>query len=341
MDCVADRRSGHGILSVMRSVLVSIGLWILAVVITVGLAGYQRRTGPSYPLRGSVETAGGSIGYALPRSHGGEGGLEVTVDVAGKAVHGGRIVWRRYPTAEPWQDLPLEWTEDGRLRGVVPHQPPAGKVEYRVVLETDEGQISLPPDETVVARFRGGVPPWILVPHILCMFLGMLLATRGMLEVLFRGRDRGRGLVLGATALLVLGGLVLGPLVQLHAFGALWTGWPFGGDLTDNKTLIAILCWLPAVVAAWRRRQHPALLAAGWAVMMAVFLIPHSMRGSELDWSTVPEAHRSGQPDGTLQEAPIADPGGRGSLDEHVAPERDVPSKGDVTPHPEAPAVEE
>jgi len=274
----------------MRNILVSVGLWILALAITVGLAGYQRRTGPSHPLRGETVVDGVMISWALPRSHGGPGGLEVTVDTGGAPVERARVVWRRYPTQEPWREVPMERDADGTLSGTIPHQPPAGKVEYRVVLETPRGHAALPGSASVVARFRGGVPPWILVPHILCMFLGMLLATRGLLEVLFRGRDRGRWMVLWATALLVLGGLVLGPLVQLHAFGALWTGWPFGGDLTDNKTLFAILCWLPAAVAAWRRRQHPLLLAAGWAVMMAVFLIPHSMRGSELDWSQVPEA---------------------------------------------------
>lgn len=283
----------------MRNVLVSVFLWILALAITLGLAGYQRRTGPSYPLRGEAAVDGVTVSYALPRSHGGDGGLEVRIDPAGAPVRSARIVWRRYPTEEPWRDIPMARAGDGSWHGTIPHQPPAGKVEYRIVLETPQGHAALPPGESVVARFRGGVPPWILVPHILCMFLGMLLATRGLLEVLFRGRDRGRWMVLWATALLVLGGLVLGPLVQLHAFGALWTGWPFGGDLTDNKTLFAILCWLPAAVAAWRRRQHPLLLAAGWAVMMAVFLIPHSMRGSELDWSQLPEAS-----------APAAEPSG-------------------------------
>jgi hypothetical protein len=28
-----------------------------------------------------------------------------------------------------------------------------------------------------------------------------------------------------------------------------------------------------------------AAVALGWVVMMGVFLIPHSLRGSELDWS--------------------------------------------------------
>jgi len=32
--------------------------------------------------------------------------------------------------------------------------------------------------------------------------------------------------------------------VQHYAFGQLWTGVPFGWDLTDNKTLLAALAWV-------------------------------------------------------------------------------------------------
>ncbi len=85
--------------------------------------------------------------------------------------------------------------------------------------------------------------------------------------------------------LLVVGGLFLGPLVQKFAFGAYWTGWPYGTDLTDNKTLIAFLAWLPATIAAVRGLRTRLAVVLGWIVMMGVFLIPHSMRGSELDWS--------------------------------------------------------
>jgi hypothetical protein len=123
------------------------------------------------------------------------------------------------------------------------------------------------------------------VPHILAMFASMLVSTRALFEVLRRGAPRGRGLVLTAMGLLVIGGLFLGPMVQKSAFGAYWTGWPNGSDLTDNKTLIAFLAWLPATIAAAMGMRTRAAVVLGWVVMMGVFLIPHSLRGSELDWS--------------------------------------------------------
>ena len=91
-------------------------------------------------------------------------------------------------------------------------------------------------------------------------------------------------------ALLVIGGLMLGPIVQRIAFGAYWTGWPYGHDLTDNKTLIAFLAWLTATILAWRRANTRLAVTLGWVVMMGIFLIPHSARGSQLDWSEIEES---------------------------------------------------
>jgi hypothetical protein len=177
-------------------------------------------------------------------------------------------------------------TADGDLTASVPHQPPAGKVEYRVVLKDGNREIDLPENSTVVARFRGEVPAGVLIPHILAMFTSMLLATRALFEVLRPSQPRARGMVLGAMILLAIGGLFLGPVVQKLAFDAYWTGWPFGTDLTDNKTLIAVLAWLPATILALRGSRTRVAVIVGWVAMMGVFLIPHSLYGSEIDWAS-------------------------------------------------------
>jgi len=263
----------------------TIALWIIAFVLTVILALFQRMTGPSYPKRGETLTPGGTaVEYRLPRSHGGEGGLTVALEVP-ESIRHGVVEWRRYPTSEPWSSLTMSRTADGELSATVPHQPPAGKVEYRLVLDTADGETVIPSNEPVVARFRASVPAWVLIPHILAMFGSMLVSTRVLLEVLRPSTPEPRRAVVLAMALLVFGGLFLGPVVQKFAFGAYWTGWPFGHDLTDNKTLIAVIAWLPATILALRGRKLWAAVVVGWIVMMGVFLIPHSLRGSEMDWS--------------------------------------------------------
>jgi len=276
--------------------LTSVLLWILAFVLAVALGAFQRMTGPTYPKHGRAVVGGEELRYSLARTHGGEGGLRVEVAVPGAGVQG-EVSWRRFPTDEPWQSLPMARNEDGALEAEIPHQPPAGKVEYRVQLEDGATTVTLPAGEPVVARFRAEVPAGVLIPHILAMFGAMMLATRSLLEEFRPHRPRPRRLVLATMVLLVVGGLFLGPAVQKYAFDAWWTGWPVGTDLTDNKTALATLAWLPATLLALRNRPLRAAVIVGWLVMMGVFLVPHSFRGSQIDWSshsaTPPAAEQS------------------------------------------------
>ena len=255
-----------------------LSLWTIAFLLTLASAVYQRVTGPSYPARGSVRLAGAEIGFRLPRT---QGDGDAVVSVAAPAGVQGSVSWKRFRSGDGWTTLPME-RQGQLLAASLPHQPPAGKLAYRVVLTSGTERVALG-GQAVVLRFKGEVPRAVLVVHIFCMFFGMLLSTRAGLEF-FRPAPRYLTLILPTIGLLTVGGLLLGPIVQKHAFGAYWTGWPFGTDLTDNKTLVAWLGW----VAAWLRiRRNPA--AGAWALIAAavtliVFGIPHSMFGSELKY---------------------------------------------------------
>jgi len=260
-------------------------LWVVAFILTVILAVFQRMTGPSYPLRGEfLAPDGQEVSYRLPRSHGGPGDLDVSLALP-ESVHGGELEWRRYPTGDSWTPVTLIPDGEGRWTARVPHQPPAGKVEYRLALAGGGDGNAIPEGDPVVARFRADVPAWVLIPHILAMFGCMLVATRALLEVLRSDTSEPRVAVVVAMGLLLVGGMFLGPVVQKFAFGAYWTGWPNGSDLTDNKTLIAVIAWLPATVLALGKKRLWGAVVIGWIVMMGIFLIPHSLRGSEMDWS--------------------------------------------------------
>ncbi len=196
----------------------------------------------------------------------------------------GNVAWRRYPTNDPYVSLPM--VRDGEaLKAALPHQPPAGKLEYQVRLVRGEEK-ALFPERPAITRFKGAVSAAILGPHIAAMFTGMLVANAAGLLAL-RGEKRLFRISLVVIALLSIGGLFLGPLVQKAAFGAYWTGWPFGSDLTDNKTAVAVLAW---IVAAFRSRgERDARVSVGVAaiVTLAVFMVPHSAWGSQVDWSKV------------------------------------------------------
>ncbi|HAT71763.1 MAG TPA: hypothetical protein DCS63_03000 [Elusimicrobia bacterium] len=255
--------------------------WVLSFLITVFFAVFQRMTGPTYPVSGGKVDGMGITSYRLPRSCT-TGGDDCSVEIKYKGPLEGRVEWRRYKTADPVQVSPLE-AKDGRLLFPFPSQPPAGKLEYRVFVDHPSGgrEVSRGP---VVTRFKGAVPGWILVPHILLMFLFMLFSVRIFLSAAF-ALEPVKHSVPATVAFLLLGGFLFGPLTQYYAFGAAWTGFPYGRDLTDNKTLLMLVFWLIALRAVLRGRAARFWLIAAFAVTAAVYFVPHSMFGSELDYS--------------------------------------------------------
>jgi hypothetical protein len=255
--------------------------WVLAVVISLAAMVYQRLTGPTYPKDYHFTHGGVEYKFELPRSHGGEEGCPVELKLPESFE--GEIVWRKFPTENRWDTLTME-RKEGQLATTLPHQPPAGKLEYHLVLKADGQVIDLGDTENVVVRFKGEVPVWALLPHVLLMVLTVIWSTATIFFALANMPVYKR--YVGITLIfLILGGFILGPIVQKFSFGQFWTGWPLGKDLTDNKVLFALIPFL----AAWILRNKPygkwlAILAA--AVMLAVYLIPHSLNGSELDYDT-------------------------------------------------------
>jgi hypothetical protein len=125
------------------------------------------------------------------------------------------------------------------------------------------------------------------------MFIALLVGIRAALGALVHPPGI-RRLAWTTLGLMTVGGMILGPIVQKYAFGAFWTGWPFGYDLTDNKTLLMWIVWVGAALVLWKRPSprdrivRGSILVAA-VVMMVVYLIPHSLRGSELDYSQLEE----------------------------------------------------
>jgi hypothetical protein len=262
-------------------------LWVLALVLMLASAAYQRRTGPSYPVNGELSAPSGPLAYELPRSHVTTSGARIAIPAV---VPAGTLYWRRYPLDEPYRQLPMTLSGDS-LSVVLPPQPPAGKVEYYLE-QPGAANPRVPADRTVVLRYKGGVPVATLLPHILFMFISMLIALRAGLGAAV-GRNESR-LAWVTLVGLTIGGMVLGPIVQKYAFGEYWTGVPFGWDLTDNKTLITWLIWIVACVVPLSRPGWRRVLIVGAAIVtFAVYLIPHSVQGSQLDYtaqeSTMPE----------------------------------------------------
>ena len=116
------------------------------------------------------------------------------------------------------------------------------------------------------------------------MFVAMLFSTLAGLMAVIK-YPLYKKYAIWTLLLFTVGGMILGPIVQYDAFGDLWTGIPFGWDLTDNKTLIAFIFWVLAVLMN-RKKERPLYVALAAIVLLLVYSIPHSLYGSQLDYNT-------------------------------------------------------
>lgn len=261
-------------------------IWTVAFIVTAASAVYQRMTGPTYPVRGTITIADTAVRYRLPRARGGPGDCLIPIKNAARTLTG-TVELRRYRSHDEWRSVPLERDGDD-LIARIPHQPPAGKVMYRIHLAGPDGRGRALTADPVIIRFRGGVPAPILIAHVITIFGGMLTSTRAGFEALRRRPRHLRSYAAWTLGLLVIGGLILGPVVQKYAFGAYWTGWPFGHDLTDNKLAVAVLAWALALWRAARPIPGRRWVLGAAVVTLIVWLIPHSVLGSELDYTDAP-----------------------------------------------------
>jgi len=274
-------------------------LWVLAIVITIGAAYYQRKTGPTYPKTVNVNLNDMSYEIKLVRSLGLDERPEVKLKIKDNTIKA-TLWYKKFKTSDEYAASEFRYkvypvnsfvmnkvfkiTEESGFFAEIPQQPPAGKLQYYIELTDTKGTTTISKEAPVVIRFKGAVPAYILTPHILLMFLAMLFSTLAGLMAIVK-YPLYRKYSVWTLVTLFAGGLILGPFVQKFAFGDFWTGVPFGWDLTDNKTLIAFLFWTLAVIMNIKK-ERPFYTIVAAAVLILVFSIPHSIFGSELDYST-------------------------------------------------------
>ncbi len=255
--------------------------WVLAAIITLASAYYQRKTGPTYPKNIKAKLENEIIEFKLPRSGDSNKDQEIKVPFQNESF---KVIlnYRRYPVNESFLKTDFMALEENFV-AFLPKQPPAGKLEYYLVFK-DLSNNTIFETEHAIIRFKGSVPAWALIPHVIFMFVAMLLSNVAGLFAI--GKIRKHVLYGKITLILLLiGGLVFGPIIQYYAFGQAWTGVPLGWDLTDNKTLVGVLFWLVAVLSNRKNPKYRYTIIAS-IILLIVYIIPHSLFGSELDYES-------------------------------------------------------
>ena len=119
-------------------------LWLLTVLITLAAAVYQRMTGPTYPKKFTVTLNENEYSFKLLRSHGGEEDCPVELEVDDEGISA-ELVYRRFPTNDEWTTVAFT-REDSLLKAKLPHQEPAGKLQYYLVFNDSSGKVKLAAD---------------------------------------------------------------------------------------------------------------------------------------------------------------------------------------------------
>lgn len=280
-----------------RSALVSTILWILSLLITAVCFTYQDKTGPTYPLDGWLRTAKGPVHFRFLRSE--TIGTTLKIMLLDPIPSGitGYVKFRRYKSNDAWSSFPFhagefEYERRGRkesVKGAGVELPTlnerAGKYEYYVYISDGVGEpVSVTDEEPIYARYKAAVPTGVLVIHILVIFASMMFAVRTGFEAVADGNCQ--WMLWATTVSLVLGAFVLGPLVQWYVFGVWWSGIPFGYDWTDNKVLLELAAWVGALFLNRGNRRNRRSVYVAAAVTLVVYFIPHSVFGSEYNYTT-------------------------------------------------------
>lgn len=268
-------------------------LWIFAIVLAVSAMIYQRSTGPTYEYRGNLVHKGENYKYELLRSQETTEGAKIELPYFENLNYTATLNYKRYQTSDDITSIDFQLNADNKFIAQLPIQPSAGKMEYFISGNIDGKEFQIPQngEESIVLRYKDPVSSYILLPHVLMMIMVVIFGIRAGLSALFDPTSMRRWVIVTFVAMTV-GGMILGPLVQKSAFGEYWTGFPYGGDFTDNKTLIMWIAWAVALaiigfkVKKKENISRVAVLGAA-VVMIVVYLIPHSLGGSTLDYEKV------------------------------------------------------
>lgn len=211
------------------------------------------------------------------------------------------LVLYRTPGKEEFETAPMSEISKGLWSARLPAGEKGDRMEYGFKLTWttlyEEGGSSTCTDESgyYLIKYKGEVSVTVLVLHILCMFAAFFFiveAILGAFAMLFMGEEKEFTVAQTRWVLLFtfLGGLPLGFVLNRQRFGPLWEAFPFGTDITDNKTQLIIIFWIIIAALSWksfacRRTGRDAIGPGAYATAVIIvsvlslflYLVPHSL----------------------------------------------------------------
>ncbi len=269
---------------------------VLGIVITLVVLAAARRLSRNNPQFLEAEKGGVRAAHTTVFEQVGEGKPVVKISVEGEDEVVPRVVFKNLSSGGK---TPLEMKNKGPdlWAAKLPDLGKGQRAEYhfeiykggKKVLRLPEG------DGSLLIKYKGHISTPVLALHIVFMFAGFFFVTESFLgAVWIRFMGEGTGFTIrmmrAALACIFIGGWPIGFILNYQRFGPVWEGFPFGYDVTDNKTQIIFLFWLIASLLVrgsfYRgdsksdildRNQYTLAVMVCYAVTVILFMVPHSL----------------------------------------------------------------
>ncbi|MCX7955068.1 MAG: hypothetical protein N3A01_07760 [Bacteroidales bacterium] len=260
-------------------------IYLIAFTICFSVLLFQRKTGPTYPYPVTLNIDDSVYSFKLPRSANNDKDLELVIPkIKNFSAY---VSYRKYRYDKKFETK-FFVEKNNKLVVTVPSLPSAGKYEYNVFYYDKNNQKIIKVNkDPVIIRFKNKVPDVIVVLHIIFIFLGFLSSNISGLLAVFNTNKINliKKFSLITLLLFLIGGFIMGPIMQKLAFGVWWSGFPFGIDLTDNKMLFSFITWVICFIRFVKTKNNKYIIAAA-LLTIVIFLIPHSLLGSEYDFKS-------------------------------------------------------
>jgi hypothetical protein len=221
--------------------------------------------------------------------------IEVQVEASGDIAEPGVFLYYR-SEQELFVVVPMQAFEAGSYFGKIPAHERGSLIEYYI-----EGRAGADLTVQVPAEdrprfefyFKGVANRYLLIAHVVVIFAALFFFILAGYFAYRALRERRAGLHvprlgLAGAVLFFISSIPLGMVVAYQTYGKVWTGFPVGNDLTDNKSLVILIYWAAATFlyrgSALRKdpssdvmpgRALPYIYIAGLVITAVLFLIPH------------------------------------------------------------------
>ena len=272
---------------------------LVGILITLLIFVVARRMSKNRPFETDVTFGEVHIAHTTVFEHVGPGQPEIILSVT-PPVKIDAVVRYRTPGEKVFETIVMSEISEGIWAARLPGNEKGSRIEYGFRIsheEISEAGTSSASSETgnYLIKYKGEVSVTVLVLHILCMFAAFFFiieALLGAFAMLFMGEEKEFTVAQARWVLLFtfLGGWPLGFALNWQRFGMFWEGFPFGYDITDNKTQLIAIFWLIIALLSWKsfacRRTgsdavRPGVFAVAViiasALSLALYLVPHSI----------------------------------------------------------------